>query len=138
MGIRIRACYAMREWGVLVMLQFTATPIAIYTGSVARVIDGDTFVADLLLARHVLPEINGVTETYVTRSIRLLGYDAAELHGGDSQSRYQGQLDRAKLVDLLPIGTRVNLIKHGESFGRWVCKVRLSDNSDIVSLLTIG
>lgn len=66
-----------------------------YTAEVRRIVDGDTIEVALSLGCHV----------YVTRRIRLLGYNAPELFSGDD--RDAGAAARDALNGLIPPGTKV-------------------------------
>jgi endonuclease YncB( thermonuclease family) len=92
-----------------------------YAARVVRVVDGDTFDADLSLGFYLTSR----------QRFRLFGYNAPELRGVE---RPIGILAFNKLVGL--IGERdISLVSYkGDSFGRWLCSVQI-DGLDLVSLL---
>ncbi len=94
--------------------------------TVLRVIDGDTFAADLDLGFGVWRrEIAGAPSR-----IRLLGYDAPE--AGDPGFEEA----TAALVEAIPAGSIVWIISRRlDSFGRCLADVELLDGRDLLDLL---
>ncbi|OAN76097.1 hypothetical protein A8B78_15165 [Jannaschia sp. EhC01] len=92
-----------------------------YVGTVQRVIDGDTFVAQV----EIWPNLSSGV------SVRLRGVDAPEvLRPGCEEERLQGTLARVELMELLPEGQLVELSDVGPDsfFGRIVADVdRVAD-----------
>lgn len=95
---------------------------------VVRVIDGDTFVADVDLGYHVT----------MTESFRLLGIDTPERHGATKDAGEAARLfslqwfaDRGNQVWLKSIKT--------EKFGRWLAEVTDDKGESLrAALLTAG
>jgi endonuclease YncB( thermonuclease family) len=92
-----------------------------HDSKVTRVIDGDTFEAQVELGFNV--------SIHVT--VRVFGCDAWEVHGCDKE---QG-IEAKEYVSSLIGGNRVELTPHKQdSFGRWLCDVSYKKR-DLVKIL---
>lgn len=90
---------------------------------VTRVVDSDTFDVEVELL-------------YSTRHlgrVRVLGYDGPELTGVERDAGIQAKQMLTKLIGSEPVVLTGGLAK--DSFGRWLCVVRLADGRDPVELL---
>ena len=91
--------------------------------AIARVIDGDTFEAWLLIA----PRIARFTD------IRLFGVDTPEMK---EEQKEDAQMVRERVIDFLASAEEVTATFTGDlSFERWVCSVSV-DGVDLASWLT--
>lgn len=90
--------------------------------TVRRIIDGDTFVADMDLGWGVFRnEVTGAPSR-----VRLLNYSAPE----------RDATSTAALAAMIPPGTTVWLESHKlDSFGRALCVVYLADGANLLDLL---
>lgn len=89
---------------------------------VTRVIDGDTFECKVDLGFKVSIDI----------TVRVFGCDAFEVHG---QEKDHG-IEAKEYVCSLLTDKSVDLIQHQQdSFGRWLCDVRIK-NKDLVKMLS--
>lgn len=96
--------------------------------TVVRVIDGDTFIADVDLGYHVT----------MTESFRLLGVDTPERHGATKDAG-----EAARLFTALWLGDRGNQVwlrsHKTEKFGRWLAEVYDDAGESLrAALLTAG
>ena len=100
-----------------------ATPVV-----VKHIIDGDTFVGDVILADGV--EIISV-------SIRLRNVDTPEIHGKCDQEIRRAEYAKQRLSELLPLGATVEIsnIKNDKYAGRIDANVYDSANRDIGTIL---
>ena len=97
-----------------------------YQARVTRVVDGDTFEADVDLGFYMTCRMR----------FRLLGYNAPELTG---KEKAHGELARTVLMSMLLGPWAVTIrTERGDSFGRWLASVELVDHSDAVSALIGG
>src|SRR5262245_10590197 len=97
-------------------------------GTVVRVKDGDTFVADLDLGWTVRLKANDKGTGYGV--IRVLDLYCPEMNepGGPEAKAYAEQL--------LPVGTQLTLTSHGlDSFGRSLSKVTLFNGADFAEAM---
>jgi len=96
-----------------------------FRATVVRVVDGDTFIAEVSLGFYVT----------TTHSFRLMDYNAPELFSGDD--REAGAAARERLLALIPPGTLITLHsdKSRTSFARYVARVTLDDGRDLATVL---
>ena len=83
-----------------------ATPVV-----VKYVVDGDTFIGDVLMADHI--EVMSV-------SIRLINVDTPEIHGACDDEIRRAEYAKQRLEELIPIGSTVEIknIKNDKYPGR--------------------
>jgi len=94
-----------------------------YNAIVIRVIDGDTFDADVDLGFHTISR----------QRFRVAGYSAPEIKGTE---REIGLIAKAKLEELLPLGKYITLTStKTEKFSRWLGEVILADGTTLSSYL---
>jgi len=100
-----------------------ATPVV-----VKYIIDGDTFVGDVLLADGV--EIMSV-------SIRLRNVDTPEIHGACETEIRRAEYAKQRLEELIPIGSTVEIsnIKNDKYAGRIDANVYDSEGRDVGTVL---
>lgn len=100
-----------------------ATPVV-----VKHIIDGDTFVGDVLLADGV--EIMSV-------SIRLRNVDTPEIHGECDAEIRRAEYAKQRLGELIPVGStiEINNIKNDKYAGRIDANVYDSANRDVGMVL---
>ena len=100
-----------------------ATPVR-----VTYIIDGDTFVGDVLLADK--------TEAMSVK-IRLRNVDTPELHGDCESEIKRAKYAKQRLSELIPVGSTVEIknIKNDKYTGRIDANVYDSANRDIGSVL---
>ncbi|MDR1826182.1 MAG: thermonuclease family protein [Rickettsiales bacterium] len=93
------------------------------TATVNHMIDGDTFAAAISLE-------NGAE---VSASVRLMNIDAPELHGECELETEMANKSKARLGELIPVGTKVILskIKDDKYLGRVDAFVRDASGRDI-------
>jgi micrococcal nuclease len=98
-----------------------------YNAYVKKIIDGDTFDAEIDLGFH----------TWSKQRFRLNGYSAPEIRGLEKSI---GVMAKAKLTELLPINKLILLTStKTEKFGRWLADVTLEDNGLLTEyLITLG
>ena len=91
---------------------------------VRRIVDGDTFIGDVLLADGV--EIMSV-------SVRLRNVDTPEIHGECDAEIRHAKYAKQRLEELLPIGSTVEIvnIKNDKYAGRIDANVFDSANRDV-------
>jgi len=109
---------------MLVMCQnCLATPVR-----VTYVIDGDTFVGDILLADKT--EVMSV-------KVRLRNVDTPELHGDCESEIKRANYAKQRLGELLPVGSTVEIknVKNDKYAGRIDANVYDSANRDIGQVL---
>lgn len=96
-----------------------ATPVV-----VKHIIDGDTFVGDVLLADGI--EVLSV-------SIRLRNVDTPEIHGDCESEIRRAEYAKQRLTELIPLGTMVEIsnIKNDKYPGRIDANVYDSANRDV-------
>jgi endonuclease YncB( thermonuclease family) len=101
----------MRKFLILVGFGFLsqsclATPVV-----VKHIIDGDTFVGDVLLADGI--EVMSV-------SIRLRNVDTPEIHGACAEEIRRAEYAKQRLEELVPVGSTVEIsnIKNDKYAGR--------------------
>jgi len=94
-----------------------------YQATIMRIVDGDTFDADVDLGFHTISR----------QRFRILGYSAPEISGIE---REMGGKARAKLEEVLPIHSVVRLTStKTEKFGRWLADVTLSSGKSLAAYL---
>ena len=100
-----------------------ATPVR-----VAYIIDGDTFVGDVLLADK--SEIMSV-------KIRLRNVDTPELHGNCDVEMKKAKYAKQRLGELIPVGSTVEIknVKNDKYAGRIDANVYDSANRDVGKVL---
>lgn len=91
---------------------------------VKRIVDGDTFVAKVLLADGI--EVLSV-------SVRLRNVDTPELHGKCDSEIKRAEYAKQRLGEIIPVGTKVELknIKNDKYPGRIDANVFDSANRDV-------
>lgn len=104
------------------MMTILAMPSYKYRAKVLRVIDGDTFVAQVDLGFNV----------HIVETFRLMGADAPEMRGDDAP---KGKV-AADYVRTVVEGREVVVETHKTGkYGRWLAKVTLQDGTDLGSML---
>ena len=96
-----------------------------YIARIIRVIDADTFVANIYLGFNLT----------IKEHLRLLNVDAHEMHGGTDIQRQMAQQEKAyayslltsSVVDCLTIGTHKD-----DSFGRWLADVYIHTSDGLI------
>ena len=123
MGVRALA------WALcLIALPANAACPDVRSATVVRVMDGDTFVADLSLPFNLTAR----------RKVRLLGYNAPESSGAEKP---YGEQATAALASLLPAGSSVYVDACKEDqYGRTISTVVRSDASatSVIDALVAG
>ena len=96
-----------------------ATPVV-----VRYIVDGDTFIGDVLLDKGV--EVESV-------SIRLRNVDTPEIHGGCDEEIKRAEYAKQRLEELIPVGSTVEIsnIKDDKYPGRIDANVYDAANRDI-------
>lgn len=96
-----------------------------YRAIVTRIIDGDSFEADVDTGFY----------HRCTQRFRLMGYNAPEISGAE---REMGIVARTQL-DAILFGNEVILRTHkGDSFGRWLADVELERGDLVEALISAG
>ena len=110
-------------YGCLICQMCLATPVR-----VAYIIDGDTFVGDVILADKT--EVMSV-------KVRLRNVDTPELHGECESEIKRANYAKQRLQELLPVGSTVEIknVKNDKYAGRIDANVYDSANRDIGSVL---
>lgn len=86
-----------------------------YRAKIIKIVDGDTFDADVDLGFYMTARIR----------FRCLGYDAPELSGPEKEA---GKAARALLEALIPVGGTYEIeTRKADSFGRWLADVLVGD-----------
>ncbi len=100
-----------------------ATPVR-----VTYIIDGDTFVGDILLADKA--EVMSV-------KVRLRNVDTPELHGACESETRRAEYAKQRLGELIPVGSTVEIknVKNDKYAGRIDANVYDSANRDIGQVL---
>ncbi len=100
-----------------------ATPVR-----VTHIVDGDTFVGDIILADKT--EVRSV-------KVRLRNVDTPELHGNCESEIKRAQYAKQRLGELIPTGSVIEIknIKNDKYSGRIDANVYDSENRDIGSVL---
>jgi endonuclease YncB( thermonuclease family) len=94
-----------------------------YNAYVKRIIDGDTFDAEVDLGFH----------TWSKQRFRVSGYSAPEIRGIEKNI---GVIAKAKLEELLPINGQIILTStKTEKFGRWLADVILEEYGSLTEYL---
>jgi len=97
-----------------------------YQATVVQIIDGDTFIASVDMGFY----------TYSHQHFRLLGYEAPETDGPE---KLIGVLAKAKLEELMPVGTIVLVrVEKADSFGRWLAEVQWQGETLSEYLIKLG
>lgn len=117
--IAMMRCFLILFGAVFVCQNCLATPVV-----VRRIVDGDTFIGDVLLADGV--EIMSV-------SVRLRNVDTPEIHGECDAEIRHAQYAKQRLEELLPVGSTVEIvnIKNDKYAGRIDANVFDSANRDV-------
>ena len=118
----------MKKFVLLICLCFVcqnclATPVR-----VAHIIDGDTFVGDILLADKT--EVMSV-------KVRLRNVDTPELHGNCESEIKRANYAKQRLGELIPVGSTVEIknVKNDKYAGRIDANVYDSANRDVGQVL---
>lgn len=118
----------MKKFALLVYLCFIcqnclATPVR-----VSYIIDGDTFVGDILLADKT--EVMSV-------KVRLSNVDTPELHGDCESEIKRANYAKQRLGELIPVGSTVEIknVKNDKYAGRIDANVYDSANRDVGQVL---
>lgn len=71
------------------------------------------------------------------RTLRLLGIDAAELRAKDSVTRERAVRAKARVLELLPVGSEctVETVAADKYGDRWLARVTLADGRDLAGVL---
>lgn len=71
------------------------------------------------------------------RKLRLLGIDAAELRAGDPAERERARRAKARVLELLPVGSECTVVTHRpDKYGsRYLAEVLLPDGRDLAGVL---
>ena len=95
---------------------------------VQYIVDGDTFIADLLLRDEI--EVMSV-------SVRLINVDTPEIHGQCDSEIKRAEYAKQRLSELIPVGTKVELknVKNDKYDGRIDANVYDSTNRDVGQIL---
>ena len=97
-----------------------------YWAKITRVVDGDTFDADIDLGLR----------THSTQRLRLRGIDTPEIFGLVPEAERLRGLEAAALVKTLIEGKVVSIKTYKlEIYGRWGADVMLPDGRDLATLL---
>ncbi len=109
--------------GILLCGNAFSTPV-----QVKRIVDGDTFIANVLLADGI--EIMSV-------SVRLRNVDTPELHGECDYEITRAEYAKQRLAELIPTGSVIEIknIKNDKYPGRIDANVYDSANRDVGSVL---
>jgi endonuclease YncB( thermonuclease family) len=111
--------------GLLTLAPLTTT----YAATVVKVLDGDTFHADMVIGKGDFLGTE-VAMVAMDTSIRLYGVNAWE------KNTEAGKAARENMRQVLPPGTRLTLsrVRKGK-FGRTVAQVTMPDGSDLAATL---
>lgn len=95
--------------------------------TVNYIIDGDTFAAYV----NIAPDVR------ISVRVRLINVDTPELHGKCEYEIARAELARARLGELIPVGTTVELtqIKDDKYLGRIDAYVAMPDGRDVGDVL---
>lgn len=94
-----------------------------YNAYIKRIVDGDTFDADVDLGFH----------TWGKQRFRINGYSAPEIRGVEHEF---GVIAKAKLEELLPLESMITITStKTEKFGRWLADLTLKNGSTITDYL---
>ena len=95
---------------------------------VAYIVDGDTFVGDILLPDKT--EVKSV-------KVRLRNVDTPELHGDCESEIQRAQYAKQRLGELIPVGSVIEIknVKNDKYAGRIDANVYDSKNRDVGNLL---
>ena len=118
----------MRKFLILFCSWFVGQSCLATPAVVKYIIDGDTFVGDVLLADGV--EIMSV-------SIRLRNVDTPEIHGACETEIRRAEYAKQRLEELIPIGSTVEIanIKNDKYAGRIDANVYDSAGRDVGAVL---
>jgi len=95
-----------------------------YAATVTRVVDGDTFEADVDVGFY----------HWCKQRFRLMGYNAPEVHGAETSLGLQAS---AILSSMLLRKVVIIRTHKGDAFGRWLADVEV-DRGDVVEALISG
>lgn len=109
--------------GCLFCWNALATPV-----TVKYIVDGDTFIGDVLLADGI--EVMSV-------SVRLRNVDTPEIHGACESEIRRAEYAKQRLGELIPVGSTVEIdnIKNDKYAGRIDASVYDSANRDVGRVL---
>lgn len=95
---------------------------------VQYIIDGDTFVADIVLPDKI---------EVISINVRLINVDTPEIHGQCASEIKRAEYAKQRLAELIPVGTTVELknIKNDKYDGRIDANVYDGANRDIGQIL---
>ena len=104
-----------------------AGPADAVPATVNYILDGDTFAAYV----NIAPDVR------ISVRVRLMNADTPELHGGCEYEIARAELARARLAELIPVGTTVELtdIKDDKYLGRIDAYVIMPDGRDVGNVL---
>ena len=118
----------MKRWLVLFCMgcfcqSCLATPVV-----VKYIVDGDTFVGDVLIGKDA--QVRSVT-------VRLINVDTPEIHGQCEEEITRAEYAKQRLSEIIPVGTTVEIrnIKNDKYPGRIDANVYDSGNRDVGRLL---
>ena len=105
--------------GLVICQNSLATPVV-----VKHIIDGDTFIGDILLADGI---------EVISVSIRLRNVDTPEIHGNCDKEIRRAEYAKQRLSELIPLGTTVEIdhIKNDKYAGRIDANVYDNANRDV-------
>lgn len=118
----------MKKFVCLIGLCFVCQTCLATPVRVAYIIDGDTFVGDILLADKT--EVMSV-------KVRLRNVDTPELHGDCESEIKRAEYAKQRLGELIPVGSTVEIknVKNDKYAGRIDANVYDSANRDIGRVL---
>ena len=110
------------------LLMFVCGVANATSARVAYIIDGDTFVGDVLLKDKT--EIKSV-------KIRLINVDTPEIHGECADEIKRAEYARQRLGELIPVGSIVEIknVKNDKYVGRIDANVFDASNRDVGKIL---
>ena len=118
------------KWAFLLVLALGLSEVraqSILPATVLRVIDGDTFVAEL----HLLPDLTRRVR------VRVAELDTPELRGQCPEEKRLARMATQRAAELLdgPITLEVGRDRAFDSFGRLLARVRLQDGRYLAEVL---
>lgn len=114
----------IRNFFVLVVFVFLCQSCLAMPVVVKYIVDGDTFIGDVILAKDIAVE---------SVSVRLRNVDTPEIHGQCAEEIKRAEYARQRLGELIPVGSTVEItnIKNDKYPGRIDANVYDSDNRDV-------
>lgn len=114
----------IRNFFVLVVFGFLCQSCLAMPVVVKYIVDGDTFIGDVILAKDIAVE---------SVSVRLRNVDTPEIHGQCAEEIKRAEYARQRLGELIPVGSTVEItnIKNDKYPGRIDANVYDSDNRDV-------